>query len=494
MAIYIDRRDVPDVENIPAQALAYIINKHAMQLQRYQKLHDYYVAKNTVNIDSDNAVNVIASYPRYIVDVIMGYYLGDPVKYDTKEQDQEENVTPDSFEAVVRNGRVLRHQWHAPELDIQPVLEAYSNQSISECDSKIGNFLGIYGEAYELEYASDDESPVPKTTVCDPRTAIMVRDTTVDHKKMFFINYEKREPVSGLPFYYAYVYTDRTVKEYATTGLETGNFRLIPNSERPHFFGEVPAVEYQNNFSRMGDFEQVTSLIDAYNELMSDRCTDKAQFIDAILAIYGAAIDDGSKQDLVKYKMLDNLPIDARIEYVQKNFDENSVHVLAQDLVTEIHKQTLTVDMTDESFAGNASGQALKLKLMTMNMLVKNKIRNFEKGLRKRFEMYNHWLMVRQLMDYVPKSAVDPVFTISMPINEIEIVNIVKQLEGIVDQQTLLGLLWFVRDPETVMRRVAEEKEQAQRAYLDTFGITAERRENIGTDDYPVRTREDDAE
>ena len=33
-------------------------------------------------------------------------------------------------------------------------------------------------------------------------------------------------------------------------------------------------------------------LIDAYNALMSDRVTDKEQFIDAILAIYGTLLAD----------------------------------------------------------------------------------------------------------------------------------------------------------------------------------------------------------
>lgn len=480
MAIYIDRNEVPDAENIPPQVMEYVVNKHIQQVGRFEKLHNYYLAKNKVEMTVENAVPVTASYPKYIVDVILGYYLGDPVKYDTTEEDGEVDISGGNIEASVKNGRVVRHKWKEPEADITPVLKAYDNQTISECDSKIGTHLGIYGEAYELEYASEDGEP--KTTVCDPRTAFMVRDTTVDHNKLFFVTYERREPVSGLPYYYAYVYTDKTVKEYRTSGLATADFGMIAESEQPHFFGEVPAVEYQNNFERTGDFEQVISLIDAYNELMSDRCTDKSQFVDSILAIYGMGIDKDSLTDLEKYRMLDNLPIEARIEYVQKAFDENSVHVLAQDLVTEIHKQTMTVDMTDEQFAGNSSGQALKLKLMTMNMLVKNKIRNFEKGLRKRFEMYNRWLEMKRLMGYVPKSTVDPIFTVAMPINEAEIVGIVKTLEGIVDQKTLLGLLWFVRDPEEVMQKVAEEKAEAQRQYMDTFGITAQRNENVGTD------------
>ena len=52
-----------------------------------------------------------------------------------------------------------------------------------------------------------------------------------------------------------------------------------------HYLEEIPVVEYQNNKLAAGDFEMQIPLIDAYNALMSDRVTDKEQFIDAILAI-----------------------------------------------------------------------------------------------------------------------------------------------------------------------------------------------------------------
>ena len=478
MAIYIDRKEIPDPEHIPAGVLRYTIEKHRAELRRLDTLYRYYTARNTRPATSKDEVQLVVSYPRYIVDTILGFYLGDPVKYDAdNETEKETGITPGAIEATVKNGRVIRHAWQTPEADISPVTLAYEEQSIAEADSHIGRDVGLYGEAYELEYASDGEIPQPKTAVCDPRCSVMVRDTTVDHDKIFFLTYERRERTDRSIYYIAYVYTDQTVKQYiASESLQ--DFREIPGTEEHHFFGEVPAVEYQNNIDRLGDFETVTSLIDALNQLMSDRCTDKRKFIDSILAVYGASIDDEDKEDLKKYKMLDNLPIEARIEYIQKVFDESSVHILTDDIIREIHKQTMTVDMTDEKFAGNSSGQALKLKLLTMNMLVKNKIRNLEKGLRKRFEMYNHWLAIQGTMPIIPKKAITPVFTISMPINEAETVSIVKQLDGIVDKKTLISLLWFVRDPEKVIEKAREEREEAQRQYLDTFGITARRDED----------------
>lgn len=485
MAIYIDARDVPDLENIGSDVFRFVIREHQRKIARWDKLLAYYMARNDViTKNTDGEVKVIADYPKYIVDVILGFYLGDPVKYDTKEED-DDSLTPGAVKATVKNGAVVRVMPHDPEADIQPVVKTYSAQTIAEVDAKIGKGMGIYGEMYELAYASDDPVPVPKSVAYDPRVAIMVRDNTVEHHKLFFMNYEKRQRLNGKKYYAVYVYTDQTVKEYYsdTVNLSSASFLQNPESEQAHYFGEVPAVEYQNNEERLGDFETVLSLIDAYNNLLSNRVTDKNKFVDAILALYGMSLRDDQIERLRTDRMIDQIPEDARIEYIQKVLDESSVQVLADNLSREIHKQSMTVDMTDEAFAGNSSGQALKLKLLTMSMLVKNKIRNLEKGLRKRFEMYNHWLAVQNIMPIMDKNSIEPVFTISMPTNEAEIVNMVKTLQGIVDDETLINQLWFVRDAKTVIEKVREQREEVQKNYLDTFGITANRSENVGWDE-----------
>ncbi len=150
--------------------------------------------------------------------------------------------------------------------------------------------------------------------------------------------------------------------------------------------------------------------------------------------------------------------MDARAEYIQKTFDEQSVQVLADALVREMHKMTLTVDMSDEKFAGNSSGQALKLKLLTMNLLVKGKMRQMEQGLKERFQLYNRWLVTMGEMKPVGVEDVDVVFTVDLPVNESEVVDMVTSLQGIVDDQTLLSQLWFVSDPKEAVDNLRRQK------------------------------------
>lgn len=114
--------------------------------------------------------------------------------------------------------------------------------------------------------------------------------------------------------------------------------------------------------------------------------------------------------------------------------------------------------MSDEKFAGNSSGQALKLKLLTMDLLVKGKMRQMEQGLKERFQLYNRWLVTMGEMKPVGVEDVDVVFTVNLPVNEAEVVDMVTSLQGIVDDQTLLSQLWFVSDPKEAVDNLRRQK------------------------------------
>lgn len=127
--------------------------------------------------------------------------------------------------------------------------------------------------------------------------------------------------------------------------------------------GEIPIIEYQNNKLAIGDFELQIPLIDAYNALMSDRITDKEQFIDAILAIYGTLLaddtvtdDEGKEEDGIKTamqkvkqrKVLEMPGEGAKAEYLTRTFDENGVEILKKAIEQDIHKFSHIPCMTDE--------------------------------------------------------------------------------------------------------------------------------------------------
>lgn len=423
------------MEDLSPEVLRFLVTKAEQAAGRYTRLEDYYRGEHPILRRSGrDEVKVAVNYARYVVDVGLGYYLGESVKYDANER---------------------RHGAGAKPLDLRPLLECYDAGDISQVDLEIGRKMGTFGDCLELCYASS--AGRPRSACLDPRSAVLVCDESVEHNKLFALTWERREKVTGEQYYAVSVYTDRTVKHYRSGDVKTALFFQVGDTEH-HFFGQVPVIAYENNGLRQGDFEQIIPLMDAYNTLMSDRLTDKRKFVDALLVFFGMTLREGDEGKLAREKFLDGAPLDARAEYIQKTFDEAGVQVLADALVREMHKMTMTVDMSDENFAGNSSGQALKLKLLTMSLMVKNKIRRMEQGLRERLHLYSQWLSVMGRMDVVDGRDVDVVFTVNLPVDEESVLNLVTRLQGIVDEQTLLAQLWFIKDPAEALENIRRQR------------------------------------
>lgn len=485
MILYIDEKDVPNADecSIPDDVIKYVVAKAERYSRRCAQLYARYRGEPQLprpEKDSE-AVQAEANYAKYIVDIIKGYYLSEPVKYDNNDKREEKAQNGidlvSSVEAKIdkKTGKLVR--WDVPtlpekEIDISPVIDCYHAQNIAKLDDKNGKNIGIYGESMELLYASTDKIPMPRSAVYPPDQLILVQDNTVEHRDLFALWFEKREKLDGSKYYAVSVYSASARQDYISTDCSKNNFQYNPvGGLVKHGFGAVPVVPYENNDERQGDFEQVTGLIDTRNGLLSDRLTDKHKFVNALLAFYGGVFSEDALEDMKQNKLIDGLPADSRLEYIQKTFDEAGLKILDDTLVADIHKMTLTPDMTDEQFAGNSSGVALKLKLLALNLLVKNKMTAMEEGLKKRWLLYNNWLSNAQRMTPVSINDVDIVFTICMPIDEQATVSMVCALKNaeLVDDQTLLSLLWFVKDPAEALENMKQQKQEDLKRYVDGF-------------------------
>jgi len=418
---------------LTADIISEAIKYNEKMRARYQKLENYYLGKHeilnrTKPLGSKNS-KVVTNYAKYITTINTGYLLGNPVTYKARDE----------------------------KIDISPILEEYQKQTISDLDAEIAKDLSIFGIQYELIY-NDGNNVVSKDI--DVRNAICVYDNTVQHKKMFGIIYEFGKDIAGKTFSDITVYSNKY--KYVNCVDSKGEPRV--GERKPHYFGKVPLIEYRNNSDYEGDFEQVISLIDAYNLLQSDRINDKQQLVEAILLGYGVSMTDKQKTDLRNNRMMFGLPVkgEANIEFLAKNLDETQVDILRKNIEEDIHKISLTPNMSDENFVGNASGVAIAYKLLPFDQNVKNKERFFEKGLMERLEIYKNYLVKRSKVNEFDVYKADAVFNRNLPQNLLELSQIVNNLRGIVDDETLVSQLPFVSNPK-------ESIEQAKKEGLNRF-------------------------
>ena len=156
-----------------------------------------------------------------------------------------------------------------------------------------------------------------------------------------------------------------------------------------------------------------------------------------------------------------------------KNVSSRAVTLTADNFPAEIDQSAASPIYF--GFADNASGVALKLKLLALHLLVKSKMSAMEAGLKKRWRLYNNWL-AHNGIDPVSVDDVDIVFTVALPIDEAQIVQMVGTLKnaGLVDDQTLLSLLWFVKDPAEAVENMKQQKQENQQQYMDSFTANTE--------------------
>lgn len=428
---------VPKDTTITAELIKKVIDFNEKRRARFDQLDQYYLGQQLIlsREKPDTLFNnkVMVNHAKYIVDTTTGYLLGNPVDYQVNDN-----------------------------INIEPLLDAYKAQTMENTDFELAKGCGIFGMNYEYVYANEESEPCSVTL--DVRNTIIVYDDSMVHNKLFGVTYRPvfKDAKDQRPDAYEIVVA--TDKELIHYRMDFNGTSLDETDREPHFFGKVPIVEYKNNSEMLGDFEPVLSLIDAYNLIQSDRVNDREQLVDAILCFYGMDFDDEQMSELKLKRALSGIPTDGKVEFLTKAINEGDVDVLRKTIEADIHKISMVPNMSDANFVGNASGVAIRYKLLAFEQTVKNKERFFEKALMERFELYSHYLSVKSKMAEVKKEDVDAVFKRNLPSNDFETSQMIANLRGIVDDELLVAQLSFVDDASDT---VAIAKEQAGEAMKD---------------------------
>lgn len=464
-----DRAYMDEQGNPSDKMLKSCIKEHQKQLERWNKLNNYFIGQHTIlerKMKSEFTPNnrIVCNHARIITVTASSHMVGRPVKYTVDE---------------------------AAESAFQPIQEAYDHQNISAIDSELEQDCSVFGKAVELDYMSTDDDPVPVAVQLDPRNAFVVHDDTVEHKRMFAVHYFKVKDEEGKDDGYKItVYTASKISKYKTEGDDIDGEWTKDGEEEQHYFGDVPMFEYRNNEEEQGDFEGVISLIDAYNLLQSDRVNDKEAFVDAILVIKGQSFGDDFDEtsDTMKYlreHRLLELDKDSEASYLTKQLVEADADILSRTLSEDIHRFSMVPNIADQNFAGNSSGVAMGFKLLLLSELTSLKERYFEAGLYERMKLFSNIFKIKR--EALDVNKVHVVFTHSLPVNQAEIAGIVAQLAGIVPDELLYGLLWFIPDPAKALEMMKQQKEEQATKAREMFGgglpedqekINAENEEN----------------
>ena len=429
MTITLDKELMQDGIPTP-EILEYCIKQHQGTLARLNKLSDYYDGKQDISnrtFGNPNIPNhkIVANHAKYIVDIATGFLVGNPIAYSGSQVDK--------------------------------ILDEYSRMDIISHDTELEKDLSVFGIGYELMYlapVNEGDTEIRIKSI-DPRGIFVVTDDTVDKNPLFGVHYQQRFKLDGsLNYYLINVYTEDKIFTYHAKGLSKGQMTLFEESE--HYFGAVPVVEYRNNEERQGDFEQQISQFDAYNLLQSDRINESEQRVNSILFIKGFTLGE---DNLTHDSIIETTEKDSDLKWLIKEIKEADNEVLRQSLLDDIHKFSYIPSMTDEHFAGNVSGEAMKYKLFGLLQLLSIKTRYMSKSLRKRLELMRNILNTKG--SNIDISDIKITFKPNLPINTNDLASIINQLKGILPLETLIGWLPDIDDPAEQLQKLEEEQSKS---------------------------------
>ena len=302
-----------DVSEITAENVVDVLRDamsiHELNRSEIEYLWKYYkgnqpILTRTKTVRPEICNRIVENRANEIVSFKVGYLCGEPIQY----------VGRSSEEAVTGGVGTLNEYMFLVD---KPAL-----------DQEVVEWGMICGTAYRMVLANDnydadsDEAPFEMYTL-DPRNSFVVYSNDVNRRRMMGVKYNTDE--YGLNTYS--VYTDN---QYFT--IEGDKVKKTAS----HGLGSEPIIEYPANNARLGAFEIVLPLLDAINNIESNRMDGIEQFIQAFVKFINCDI---TKEDFEALKDLGAIKV--------KSVDGQQADV---DIVTNELNQQQTQTLKDDAY------------------------------------------------------------------------------------------------------------------------------------------------
>lgn len=428
-------------EEITEVLLMEFLDKHRAEANgRLKDLHNAYMSDHDIlrqpakpAYKPDN--RIVVNFPKYIVDTMNGFFIGNPIKIVTDE------------EAVA---------------SYVEYLDQYNDQD--DNNAELSKLCSIFGRAYEMYY-TDEDSQLCITYLSPLETFMIFDDSIIERPKYFVRRYTDRENIE-----YGSISDSYGVRYFQITG----GFKWTDEDWTPHYFDGVPATEYVENAERQGLAEPILSMANAFNKAISEKANDVDYFADAYMKVLGAKLETEDVMHIRDNRIvnfegeMDRMPV---VEFMSKPEGDTTQENLLNRLERLIFQISMVANISDENF-GASTGIALKYKLQAMSNLEKTKERKFTSGMNRRYK-----LLFSHPASKVPKDAwvqLKYVFSPNFPANLLEEADIAAKMEGITSHATQLKVLSAVDNVEEELDRIEEENKTPELTLVENmmFGKT----------------------
>ena len=286
---------------------------HNLNRREIEYLWNYYrgkqpILQRTKTVRPEICNKIVENRANEIVSFKVGYLCGEPIQY------------------VGRNGDESVSQ------AIAELNEMMFSENKATQDKEIIEWQTIGGTAYRLvlpdKPGEDDEAPFEMFTL-DPRDTFVVKSSEVGNKPKFAVKYRVDSENNLICSVYS-----------ANHFWKLVNDKIVES--KPHALGMIPIFEYPANNARLGAFEIVLPMLDAINNVASNRMDGIEQFIQSFIKFVNCDIDEEQFKALkemgaIKVKSVDGSVADVSIVTQELN------QMQTQTLVDYLYQTVLTI-------------------------------------------------------------------------------------------------------------------------------------------------------
>lgn len=329
---------VTDVDEVNSgnilQILPTIRIKHQKNVGQIKYLYDYYRGKQIIyervkEIRPEICNKIVENWANAIVSFKVGYLCGSPVQYVSGKS--EKDLTK--------------------EIDqLNDIMDSHGKASV---DKDLIEWQMICGTSFRALFP--DEKDLLLLNSLDPRNTFVIYSNDITGRPLAgcYIA-EKKE--KGKPITYITVYTP--------TEVITVRGKSVENVEK-NTLGMIPIMEYPANNARLSAIEIVIDLLDAINDIDSNRLDGVEQFIQSLLVVYNADIGEETantlrEKGLIALKSVGDSKADIKI--ISEQLDQNQTQTLKEDLIQRVREIIGLPSQGDGNTGDSSNNGAMLLK------------------------------------------------------------------------------------------------------------------------------------
>ena len=289
------------------------INTHEKNQCEENYLYEYYKGNQPI-LNREKKIRptinnkIVVNKANEIVSFKTGYLLYSPIQYASKSNGQSDEISTLNSYMDIKNKVTI--------------------------DKEVVDYMHICGVGVKILLQSDNGDDIPFDMYsADPRDTFVIYSATLIGEP----------PIMGVR-HYIDVDSTGVLKTNVYECYTKDMYYKIREEQIVQQAGnalkQIPIIEYPLNNARIGAFEIVLSLLDAINNVQSNRNDGIEQFVQSLLLFHNVDIDTEKVETLneigaIKFRDI-NPSLQGEIKYLVSQLDQTNTQTLVDDLVDSV--------------------------------------------------------------------------------------------------------------------------------------------------------------